>query len=114
MEFRKGDIPSMDNIYNSTQWEKNKNKEVKINKNSQLSNIKLDNMYNNFYTDINEYFTSLTGEKIDKANLTHNNMQKYIKGNVTQNTNLDNYIIDSNKDVNKLYNNKIYYFYLDI
>ena len=70
------------------------------------SNIKLDNMYNNFYTDINESFTSLTGEKIDKANLTHNNMQKYIKGNVTQNTNLDNYIIDSNKDVNKLYNNK--------
>jgi|TARA_Y100000389_G_scaffold194988_1_gene225731 hypothetical protein len=105
MELRQGDIPSMDNYYNSTNWEKIKNHDIKVNKNNPIANLTYLPQNENF-SNVNESFTSLTGEVMNKENLKHNNMQKFIKGSVTQNTNIDRYIIDNNKDVHKLYNNK--------
>ena len=99
MELQRGDIPSMDNFYNSTNWEKIKNKEKKI----ALSNLNSSSFQDN-YAEIENSFTSLTGEKID--NFKHNNMERFISKNVTQNTNIDNFIGNSDKSINKLYNNK--------
>lgn len=49
---------------------------------SSFNTIDNDKSYND------NYFTSLTGERINNNDITHNNMQKFIKGNVTQNTNV--------------------------
>ena len=106
MELRNGDIPSMNNYYNSTNWEKIKNKDLMINYNSSIKNIKYSNGEQDNFSNINESFNSLTGENINLEKFKHNNMQKFIKGGVTQNVNIDNYIIDNNKDVHNLYNNK--------
>ena len=106
MELRSGDIPSMNNYYNSTNWETIKNRDILLNSNSNLNNLNYSNGEQSDFAEIEEGFISLTGEKMNTDNFKHNNMQKFIKSGVTQNVNVDNYIIDNNKDVNKLYNNK--------
>ena len=106
MELRSGDIPSMNNYYNSTNWERIKNREVMINSNSKLNNLNYSNGEQSDFASINESFISLTGEEMNLDNFKHNNMQKFIKSGVTQNVNVDNYIIDNNKDIHHLYNNK--------
>ncbi len=106
MELRSGDIPSMNNYYNSTNWETIKNRELLLNSNSKLNNLNYSNGEQSDFASIEESFISLTGEKMNLDNFKHNNMQKFIKSGVTQNVNVDNYIIDKNKDVNNLYNNK--------
>ena len=106
MELRSGDIPSMNNYYNSTNWESIKNRDILLNSNSKLFNLNYSNGEQSDFAEIEESFISLTGEKMNTDNFKHNNMQKFIKSGVTQNVNVDNYIIDNNKDVNKLYNNK--------
>ena len=94
MEFKESDMSN----YELSNWEKNKNN----NKNffSNLSESNSDSL-----TNINESFYSLTGEKMDDTKLKHNNMDPFFIKK-TQNTNIENYIIDNNKSVNDLYNNK--------
>jgi len=104
MELRTADIPSMNNYYNSTNWENIKNRDLSFN--SKLNNLNYSNGEQSNFADVEESFISLTGEKMDINNLKHNNMQKFIKNGVTQNINTDNYIIDNNSEVHKLYNNK--------
>ena len=55
MELRNNDIPSMDNYYNSTYWENNKNKDII--KKTKLSNLSTSDMFNN-YTSIDNSFNS--------------------------------------------------------
>lgn len=99
MELYKNDIQPMNNIYNST-FSTNINKDLQ-----KRSNIMYEKATIPFETGIisqssfnilngegnisnDEYFISLTGERVNKNDLSHNNMQKFIKGNVTQNTNV--------------------------
>lgn len=103
MENYNSDFPSMNNIYNSTKWEQIKNKEIEINKSLPLQYLNPSN--NDGYSDIDNSFYSLSGNKIDAKKIKHGNMQKFLKKNVTQNTNIDNYIIDNSVTTN-LYNNK--------
>ena len=102
MEDRGGDFPSMDNYYNSTNWEKIKNIDFLTNKNSNLNKLNYSNGEQSNFAPINELFDSLTGEN----NIIQHtgNVQKFISGGVTQNVNIDNYIID--KDINELFTNK--------
>ena len=85
-------------------WEQMKNKELLmckqyINPSTLASNDK--------YTCLNEGFSSLTGEVMRKEDYVHNNMDPFIKGNITQNTNLENYVVDNERNkIDKLYNNK--------
>ena len=101
MERRKGDFPSMDNYYNSTNWEKIKNIDFLTNKNSNLNNLNYSNGEQSNFAPINELFDSLTGEN----NIIQHtgNVQKFISGGVTQNVNIDNYIIDNDKDIHELF-----------
>lgn len=101
MELRNNDIPSMDNYYNSTYWENNKNKDI-IEK-TKLSNLNSSDMFNN-YTSIDNSFTSLTGEEINMDVFKHNNMQRFISKSVTQNMNTKNFI--SNNNNGELFKNK--------
>jgi len=94
MELKKSDMSNNE----LSNWEK-----VKNNNNNFFSNLSESNI--DSFSTINESFYSLTGEKIDDNKLKHNNMEPFFNKK-TQNTNIENYIIDNDKSVNKLYNNK--------
>lgn len=85
-------------------WEQMKNKELLMSKQyTNLSTLASKDKY----TSLDDGFSSLTGEVMTTQDYAHNNMDPYIKGNITQNTNLDNYVIDNEKNrIDKLYNNK--------
>ena len=85
-------------------WEQMKNKELLMSRQyTNLSTLASKDKY----TSLDDGFSSLTGEIMTPEDYAHNNMDPYIKGNITQNTNLDNYVIDSEKNkIDKLYNNK--------
>ena len=55
------------------------------------------------FTSVNESFYSLTGDNNYKKE--HINMEPFFTKD-TQNTNVDNFIIDNNRSVNQLFNNK--------
>ena len=99
MELHKGDIPY--SYYNSTNWEKIKNKDLLINNNSSLSNLNSNYSFSSDYATITD--NTLLNNNTDEK-LTHNNMQRFIKKCVTQNINTDNYIADNNN--HKLYKKK--------
>lgn len=54
----------------------------------------------------NNIVSSLTGNKIDIKNFKHNNMQPFLRGNITQNTEKFTQKLDFNTGVDKLYMNK--------
>lgn len=54
----------------------------------------------------NNIVSSLTGDKIDIKNFKHNNMQPFLRGNITQNTEKFTQKLDFNTGVDKLYMNK--------
>ena len=54
-------------------------------------------------TGIDEYVSSLTGEKVDVANFKHNNMQPFLKGGVTQNVEKFTSKLDRDTGIDKLY-----------
>lgn len=91
----------MDNIYQSKFLEIAKNDEMK--KGTELYNKSkkpietgvvpvpaYSSMFTNIHSEINDnkYVTSLTGEKMKIEQFSHNNMQPFLKGNITQNTNI--------------------------
>jgi hypothetical protein len=105
------DIPSMNNIYDSTYWEKvKKDEQDRSNKMYECSKKPYETgvvsktsgsgmFKRQFYSDINEnentndnlndYTYSLTGERIPLSSFYHNNMTPFLKKNVTQNTNIE-------------------------
>jgi len=98
MELYKKDIQPMNNIYNSS-FSTNIKNDIQQRSNIMYEKAKIPfetgiisqssfNILNNNEDYSDKYFTSLTGEKINNNDITHNNMQKFIKGNVTQNTNV--------------------------
>lgn len=91
MELQRGDIPS--GYFNSTNWEKIKNKDLLVNKRSSLSNLNSNYSFSSDYATISDN-TLLNNNTEEK--LTHNNMQRFLKKCVTQNVNTDNYIADNN------------------
>ena len=121
MELYPQDTPSMKNIYESNYTDFVKNDA--LNKSNNLYNkakmplktgvVPLPAYSSMFESvDNNEldtlFVSSLTGEKIDTKNFKHNNMQPFLKGNVTQNTNIEKFTskLDMDTGVDKLYRKK--------
>ena len=102
--YSNDDIPSMNNIYSSTYWDKVKEDEqnrsnklyekaknpfktgviAKAANSDMLTRVK----YNEIIFD-NE-ISSLTGEKMKASDFAHNNMTPFLRKNITQNTNIEN------------------------
>ena len=93
MELNSADIPSMNNIYDSTYWEKVRNKEQSLSNDlydkaqtpfetGYVSQPSYSSVFNGEYN--NRSVKSLTGNDIDITDFKHKNMQPFIKGNVTQ------------------------------
>lgn len=121
MELYPQDIPSMNTIYDSTYWDKIKKDEqnrsddmYKKSKDPFNTGIVATPAYASMFQSIEEKgnnsstVSSLTGKNIDIENFTHNNMQPFFKGNVTQNVDVDNSTsrLDIYTGVDKLYQNK--------
>ena len=102
--YSNDDIPSMNNIYSSTYWDKVKEDE------QNRSNKLYEKAKNPFKTGViaraansdmfsrvkyNEIMfdneiSSLTGEKMKTTDFAHNNMTPFLRKNITQNTNIEN------------------------
>jgi len=102
--YSNDDIPSMNNIYSSTYWDKVKEDEqnrsnklyekaktpfktgviAKAANSDMFASVK----YNEILFD-NE-ISSLTGEKMKASDFAHNNMTPFLRKNITQNTNIEN------------------------
>ena len=95
MELYPEDIPSMNNVYSSRYWDKVKQDEQDRSNNmykqskkpfetgvlakpvqSDIFSSQVASYENNY--DNNAFVSSLTGEKINKENFTHNNMQPFL------------------------------------
>jgi hypothetical protein len=124
------DIPSMNNIYSSKYWEKVKEDEQKrSNKLYEKSKSPYDTgivakpSYADMFARIDsgdgltasgdnnnsyDYVSSLTGEKINKGDFSHNNMTPFLRKNVTQNTNIENMssVFDTKTGNNQFWQNK--------
>jgi hypothetical protein len=123
MELYPEDVPSMNNIYNSKYWDKVRNDEQKRSDNmyqksnnpfetgvistpayaSMFQTLSSDESNNN-----NTVISSLSGNNMNIENFTHNNMQPFIKGNVTQNVDPERFTsrLDINTGTDKFYKNK--------
>jgi hypothetical protein len=118
------DIPSMNNIYSSTYWEKVKKDEQKRSdklyekaKTPYETGIVAKPSYSDMFARIdsvndpitNENFvSSLSGEMINKGDFSHNNMAPFLRKNVTQNTNIENMssVFDTKTGNNQFWQNK--------
>jgi len=72
---------------------------------SLLSNVK---DYNDMSDNSGTFISSLSGEKINAKEFKHNNMQPFIRGNITQNTNVEKFTsrLDNYTGNNSFYQNK--------
>ena len=120
------DIPSMNNIYSSKYWDKVKDDEQKRSnllyeksKSPYDTGIIAKPAYSDMFARIdtdnepkansnNSYVSSLTGEKINKENFSHNNMTPFLRKNVTQNTDVENMssMLDNKTGNNQFWQNK--------
>jgi hypothetical protein len=119
MELNSSDMPSMNNVYQSNYWNKVKANELKLSNDMYMkskdpyktgvvplpANLTMNNYNDNKGIAEDDY--SLTGNKKSK-NLKHNNMQPFLKGNVTQNTDVDKFTsrLDINTGNDKYYMQK--------
>ncbi len=121
MDYYPQDTPSMNNIYESNYTDYVKQDEYKRSdelykksKQPYSSGVVPLPAYSTMFQNINnneldnQFISSLTGEKVDVKNFKHNNMQPFLKGNVTQNTNIEKYTqkLDIDTGVDKLYMKK--------
>jgi hypothetical protein len=127
------DIPSMNNIYSSTYWEKVKADEQKRSdklyekaKSPYETGIVAKPSYSDMFARIDmdngaggkktgggdsgadNYVSSLSGEMINKGDFSHNNMTPFLRKNVTQNTNVENMssVFDTKTGNNQFWQNK--------
>ena len=130
MELYSNDIPSMNNIYSSTYWEKVKADEQKRSnklyekaKSPYETGIVAKPSYSDMFaridmdgggsggsgsSDMNKFVSSLSGETINKGDFSHNNMTPFLRKNVTQNTNVENMssVFDTKTGNNQFWQNK--------
>lgn len=121
MDIYSNDKPSMKNIYESKyldtvrkdelQRGKEMYKKAKKPYKTGVVPIPADSsMFSNFTEESNDNnnISLLSGEKMNINQFKHNNMQPFIKGNVTQNTNVEKFTqkLDMNTGVDKLYRRK--------
>ena len=123
MELYPEDVPSMNNIYDSKYWDKvRKDEQSRSDKMYEKASKPFETgivstpayasmfqtLSNNENILENSSVSSLSGENISIENFTHNNMQPYFKGKVTQN--IDHTRTTSRLDINtgtdKYYKNK--------
>jgi len=121
------DIPSMNNIYSSTYWEKVKADEQKRSdklyekaKSPYETGIVAKPSYADMFARIDmdsagsssngadNFVSSLSGEMINKGDFSHNNMTPFLRKNVTQNTNIENMssVFDTKTGNNQFWQNK--------
>jgi hypothetical protein len=118
------DIPSMNNIYSSTYWEKVKKDEQKRSdklyeksKSPYDTGIVAKPSYSDMFARIDSdndsktsenFVSSLSGEMINKGDFSHNNMAPFLRKNVTQNTNIENMssVFDTKTGNNQFWQNK--------
>jgi hypothetical protein len=123
------DIPSMNNIYSSTYWEKVKADEQKRSdklyekaKSPYETGIVAKPSYSDMFARIDmdsvggvggkggadNLVSSLSGEMINKGDFSHNNMTPFLRKNVTQNTNIENMssVFDTKTGNNQFWQNK--------
>jgi hypothetical protein len=121
------DIPSMNNIYSSTYWEKVKADEQKRSdklyekaKSPYETGIVAKPSYSDMFARIDmdgngssgssgsDFVSSLSGETINKGDFSHNNMTPFLRKNVTQNTNVENMssVFDTKTGNNQFWQNK--------
>ena len=121
MDLYPSDKPSMNNVYESKHLETirkdqaHRGKELhKKSKNPYKTGVVPmpadSSMFSNFNNNNNDNtnVSLLSGEKMNINQFKHNNMQPFIKGNVTQNTNVEKFTqkLDMNTGVDKLYRQK--------
>jgi hypothetical protein len=130
MELYSNDIPSMNNIYSSTYWDKVKADEQKRSnklyekaKSPYDTGIVAKPSYSDMFARIdmdggggdrgndmnnNKFVSSLSGETINKGDFSHNNMTPFLRKNVTQNTNVENMtsVFDTKTGNNQFWQNK--------
>jgi hypothetical protein len=124
MELYPQDVPSMNNIYESKYWDKvRKDEQSRSDKMYEKSKSPFEtgivatpayaSMFQTLSDDndnllSNDIVPSLSGNNISIENFTHNNMQPFFKGNITQNVDLDKTSarVDINTGNNKFYQNK--------
>jgi len=115
------DIPSMNNIYSSSYWDKVKEDEQKRSnklyekaKTPYETGIVAKPSYADMFAridsvdDTDNFVSSLTGERINKDSFSHNNMKPFLRKNVTQNTNVENMssVFDTKMGNNQFWQNK--------
>lgn len=121
MDLYPSDKPSMKNIYESKYLDTVRKDEAKRG-NEMYKKAKKpfktgvvpmpadSSMFSSFAEDMNDTnnVSLLSGEKMNINQFKHNNMQPFIKGNVTQNTNVEKFTqkLDMNTGVDKLYRKK--------
>lgn len=119
MELYPGDKPSMKNIYESkyldTVRQDQFDRGVELNQKSKnpgktgiISLPTTASTFSEIRDDDDDNIISLTGEKINSKDFNHNNMQPFLKGNITQNTNVEQFTqkLDYNTGVDKFYKKK--------
>lgn len=122
MDIYSNDKPSMKNIYESKyldtvrkdEYQRGKEMYKKARKPYKTGVVPIpadSSMFSNFNENTNDNdnnISLLSGEKMNINQFKHNNMQPFIKGNVTQNTNVEKFTqkLDMNTGVDKLYRRK--------
>lgn len=122
MDIYSNDKPSMKNIYESKyletvrkdEYHRGKEMYKKARKPYKTGVVPMpadSSMFSNFNETTNDNdnnISLLSGEKMNINQFKHNNMQPFIKGNVTQNTNVEKFTqkLDMNTGVDKLYRRK--------
>lgn len=113
MELASMDKPSMKNIYESNHLNHIKSQEkerarqnYEMSKNPMKSGVVPQPAFSSMFAPVSDEVSLLSGEAIDKSKFTHNNMQPFIKGNVTQNVEKFTSKLDYNTGVDKLYQGK--------
>lgn len=113
MELASMDKPSMKNIYESNHLNHIKSQErqkarqnYEMSKNPMKSGVVPQPAFSSMFAPVSDEVSLLSGQAIDKSKFTHNNMQPFIKGNVTQNVERFTSQLDNNTGVNKLYQGK--------
>jgi hypothetical protein len=122
MDIYSNDKPSMKNIYESKyletvrkdEYQRGKEMYKKARKPYKTGVVPMpadSSMFSNFNETTNDNdnnISLLSGEKMNINQFKHNNMQPFIKGNVTQNTNVEKFTqkLDMNTGVDKLYRRK--------
>lgn len=113
MDLASMDKPSMKNMYESNHLNHIKSQErEKARKNYEMSKYPMKSgvvpqpAFSSMFAPVSDEVSLLSGEAIDKSKFRHNNMQPFIKGNVTQNVERFTSQLDNNTGVNKLYQGK--------